>query len=295
MFKTRLFANLTIVLVAMAFVALLPMGNAFAATRTASDSAPYFILNNTLNFTNTSGTGSTAYQNNNTGDGSTASSQLDQQTIEDGVTANLQHTLFAQDGQGNITVYTPDNSSVAAQVSQNSDGSTGIQFTESTSNVTVNFNGTLSSDQMTATYSEQTMGGTTVDNQNFMGGVNISADFTTTVNWVTADQIPDGPSNVQYQMTSDGGVSLVWTASDSSNVAGYDIYRYVLGVDAQPQFLTNVTSTSYTDESSVATQYAQSIAGIEYIVYAVGPSGAESSSYTSVNVSSLPSYSSIGN
>jgi hypothetical protein len=179
-------------------------------------------------------------------------------------------------------------------VSQNSDGSTSIQFTESSGSVSVNFNGTLAGDQMTATYAEQTMGGTTVDNQDFMGGVDITADFTTTVNWVTADQIPDGPSNIQDQMTSDGGVSLSWSPSQSSNVASYDIYRYVLGVDAQPQLLTNVTDSSYTDESSNAIQYAQSIAGIEYIVYAVGPSGAESSSYTSINVSSLASYASIG-
>lgn len=294
MFKMRLFGILTIVLVAMAFVAVLPTGSVFAASRTANDSAPYFILNNTLNFSNENGTGSTSYQNNQTGDGASSSSQLSTQTIDDGITANLQHTLFAQDGQGNITVYTPDNASVAAQVNQNSDGSTAIQFTDSTGNVTVNFNGTLSGDQMTATYSEQTMGGAVVDDQEFAGGVDISANFTTTVNWVTPDQIPGGPSNVQAQLTGDGGVSLSWSPSQSSNVASYDVYRYLVGVDAQPQFLANVTNTSYSDESSEAIQYAQSIAGIEYYVYAVGPSGAESSSYTSINVSSLPSYASIG-
>lgn len=294
MFKMRRFSSLTIVLVVITFVALLPMGNAFAATGSANGSTPYFILNNTLNFTNASGTGATAYQNNTTGDGSSASTQLDQQTIKDGVIANLQHTLFAQDGQGNVTVYMPDNASVAAQVSQNSDGSTNIQFTESTSTITVNFNGTLASDQMTATYSEQTMAGTTVDNQDFMGGVDISASFTTTVNWVTPDQIPSGPSNVQYQLTSDGGVSLAWSPSQSSNVASYDIYRYVLGVDAQPQFIANVTTTSYADESPKAIQNAQTIAGISYLVYAVGPSGVESASFTTVNVSSLPSYASLG-
>lgn len=287
MFKMRRFGILTIIIVAMMCIGVLSTGNAFAATHAANDSAPYFILNNTLNFTSTSGSGSTSYQNNTTGDGSTASTQLDTQTIEDGVIANLQHTLFAQDGQGNITVYTPDNSSVAAQVSQNSDGSMNIQFTESTSTVTVNFNGTLAGDQMTATYSELTMGGTTVDDQEFLGGVDISADFTTTVNWVTADQIPDGPSNVQYQYTSDGGVYLSWSPSDSSNAASYDVYRYVLGVDAQPQFLTNVTATSYDDESPMALQNAQSIAGISYLIYAVGPTGVESSTYTTINVSSI--------
>ena len=263
--KMRILGVVTLALLALAFI---PTGHVFAATRRAQDGATNFLMNNGLSVSSSYGTGMV----------NGASSDLSSDTITGGVTSVFLHTLFAEDGNGNITVYTPGNSPATAQVSQNADGSIGIAYNENTNSFSSTFSGTLAGDQMTATYSQQTWGGTTLSNddgsyQQFDGGTNLSATFTATVNWVSSDQIPETPTGGQYQLTSDGGVALSW--SPSGNAVSYDIYRMVLGRDTQQLLLTNTTNTSYTDESSDATQNAQTVTGIMYTIYAVGPTGVE--------------------
>lgn len=265
MLKIRLLGFL---IAAMMLAMLVPASHAFAATRQnlrPNDDASYFILNNTLNPSNASGTG--------IADG--ASIQLDPSVVEGSVTDTFQHTLFAVDSSGNITVYSAGNSPVAAQVSQNGDGSEYIEYNESSNTVTASFTGTMANGQMTATYQQQALGGNVVGGQEYIGGTDITESFTTTVNEVTADQIPASPSNGQYQLSSDGGVLLSWAPATSDNVSGYDVYRQILGTDSLPQLQTMTTDTSYTDESPEAIQNAQTATGILYTIYAVGPTGIE--------------------
>ena len=280
MFKMRFLGLLALAL--MAVLVVLPAGHALAATWSTlhpNDGTTYFLLNNTLNFSNTSGTG---IYNDSTTD-------LDASTIQNSVINTFQHTLFTMDSSGNVTVSSSGfDSPVTAQVSQNSDGSNNIVYSFSTQALTESFNGTLSGDQMTATYEQQTIGGATVNNQEYLGGTNITASFTTTVNWVTADQIPAAPTNGQYQLSSDGGVILSWTASTSGNVSGYNVYRMVVGVDKEPQLQGTTTDASYTDESSLAIQNAQSLTGIIYTVYAVGPTGIENPTDVALYVAENP-------
>lgn len=139
---------------------------------------------------------------------------------------------------------------------------------------------------MTATYDQQTFGGTTVGGQQYTGGTDISATFTTAVNWVSADQIPSAPSGGQYQLSSDGGVILSWGAA-SGNVAGYNIYRMIFTADNQPQLIATTTDVSYADESPEAIQNAQTITGMMYEVYAIGPTGIENPTDVLYSVSSL--------
>ena len=265
MFKARLIGFMAL---ALMIGLVISSGHAFAAARHtlhADDGSTYFMLNNGLSFSAASGTG----MDNG------ATINLDPNAVEGSVTTTFQHTIFVQDSSGNITVYSTGNDPVNAQVSQNADGSTSIAYSISGSNSSDSFNGTLSNGQMTATYQQDFIGGATVGGQEYMGGTNISATFTAAVNWITADQIPAAPSNGQYQLSSDGGVLLSWSPAQSSNVSGYDVYRMVLGVDTQQQFQTTTTDTSYSDESSEAIQNAQTVTGVMYTIYAVGPSGIE--------------------
>lgn len=276
MLKARL---LGLSMLALLFTILIPAGHVFAATHSSlqpHDGTTYFLLNNSLNFSSASGTG------NDNG----ATIQLDQNTVENGVISYFQHALFFVDGSGNVTVYTSGNSPTAVQTSVNSDNSVNMQYSQSSNSYTDSFNGTLAGDQMTATYDQQTFGGTTVGGQQYTGGTDISATFTTTVNWVSADQIPGAPSGGQYQLSSDGGVILSWGAA-SGNVAGYNIYRMIFTVDNQPQLIATTTDVSYTDESPEAIQNAQTITGMMYEVYAVGPTGIENPADVLYSVSSL--------
>jgi hypothetical protein len=218
-----------------------------------------------------------------------ATTQLSQQTIEQGVKNEMQRTLFVVDGNNTIRVY-PDGASspVQAQVSQNADGSTNIRYSRSTQSGTSSFDGTLTGNQMNATYSWNFLGGTTVNGQTFSGGNNATSTFTTQVHWVSTDQIPSAPTSVRYQLTSDGGVMLTWIAGSSGGaVKGYDIYRFVLTDSRGFVFVASTSATSYIDEASVARSNAQTITGLAYAVYSVGTTGVENPTDAVVSVSSL--------
>ncbi|HEX4145463.1 MAG TPA: fibronectin type III domain-containing protein [Pirellulales bacterium] len=62
----------------------------------------------------------------------------------------------------------------------------------------------------------------------------------------------DAPSNLAAATAVNGNVSLTWTAS-TSQVTGYDVYRYTVGNASSPTLLASgVTATNYTDATSVA-------------------------------------------
>lgn len=235
-----------------------------------------FILNNTLNFSQASGTGST----------NGVTYQLSSNAIEQSVVSTFQHTLFVVDSNNNITIYSSGSCSpISANTNTNTDGSVTISYNKSCKSGTVTFDGTLTGNQMKASYITNFAAGTVVNGQTFSGGSATTSTFTTQVRWVSSDQIPSAPTNGHYQLTSDGGVALTW----SGNAAGYNIYRFVLIEGKGFQFVTKTSSTSYTDESPAATRNAQTIAGIAYAIYAVGPTGIENPSSVTISISSLGS------
>jgi hypothetical protein len=236
-----------------------------------------FVLNNQLNFSRATGTGMV--------NGTTR--QLDASTVENGVIETFKHTLFVRDASDNISVY-PDGatSPVAAQVSRNGDGSTLIEYTTSSRTGTTHFRGVLAASQMMATYEADFMGGTTVNHQSFTGGTDSSSAFSTLVHWVSPDQIPASPRNGHYQLTSNGGVALAWTAG-SGRTPKYNIYRMILAVDHGFVYLAQTNTNSYTDNSQAAIANARSITGIAYAIYAVGPAGVENPGDVVISVSAL--------
>lgn len=233
-----------------------------------------FILNNTLTFSQASGTGMV----------NGATTQISSDTVERSVIATFQHTLFVVDSNNNIIVYTDSSPSpVQASTSKNADGSVSIRYTKSSNAGTTTFDGTLAGNQMKATYTTDFISGTTVNGQTFSGGSTSTSTFTTQVKWVSASQIPSAPTNGRYQLTSNGGVSLTW----SGNAPGYNIYRFVLTDSRGFQFLAKTSSNSYLDESQTTINNAQTITGISYDIYAVGPTGIENPSGITLSVSSL--------
>lgn len=238
-----------------------------------------FLMNNTLNFSSASGQGMV--------NGATV--PLSQQAIEQNVSSEMRRTLFVVDSNNAILVY-PDGASspLQAQVSQNADGSTSIRYTRSFQSGTSSFSGVLTGNQMSATYSWERLSGTTVDGQTFSGGNNATSTFTTQVNWIANNEIPSPPTSARYQLTGDGGVVLTWLPGNSGGtVKEYDIYRFVLTDSRGFLLIASTSSTSYTDESSVARSNAQTITGLAYAIYAVGTTGVENPTDTQVSISSL--------
>lgn len=239
-----------------------------------------FIANKTLNFSSASGTSIV----------NGATTQLSETQVEDGVTDVMHHVLFEVNSNTNIKVYTPTPPSpTQAQVGQNADGSTSIRYTHTTKSGITTFNGKLLGDQLSGTYASSSMSATRVNNQDFSGGNNSTATFTTPVTWITSEQLAAPPTNGRYQITPDGGVALTWTpGAASALVKQYNIYRFVLTDPNGFQFLASTQGTSYTDSSTIARNNAQTITGMAYAIYAVGSSGVENPTDTTISVSSLP-------
>ncbi len=239
-----------------------------------------FIINNALNFSNASGTG---FANGVT-------HQLSAAVVERSVTSDMRHTLFKVDSSTHVMIYTNYAPPMQAQVGQNADEGTTIQYMRSAKSGTTSFHATLAGNQMTTTYERSSITNATVNGQTFSGGSTSTATFTTQVSWVTDDQIPASPTNGKYQLTRIGGVALSWTPGTSGGaVKQYNVYRLVLTDPQGFQFLTSVspTATSYTDTSAVAMNNAQTIAGMVYAIYAVGSSGVENPVDTEISISSL--------
>jgi hypothetical protein len=237
-----------------------------------------FVLNKTLTFSQAAGNGIV----------NGVTTPLSSDVVRRGVISTFQRTLFVVDSNNHISVYTDGSTKpLAAQSSTGADGSSSISYTHTLSTGSTTFNGTLRGNQMAATYTTDSMSGTTVDGQNFSGGTNTTSTFTTQVQWVSTDQIPAVPVNGHYQLTSDGGVALTWSPGTAGGaVTGYDVYRFVLTDPQGMQFLTKTTSPAYTDESQVARSNAQTITGMAYMIYAVGTSGIENPGCVTIPVAS---------
>lgn len=221
-----------------------------------------FMLNNSFNFSGASGTSMPS------------NVPLDPEQVKTDIQSSFQRVVFELSADGHLSVLSND--SVDAQLSQNADGSYTISYTQSSASTNGSasrtFQGTLSGDQMTATYSGDGIGGDVVDGQEYLGGTSFTSSFTTQVTWITNDQVPATPSSGQCQFTSDGGVSLSWS---SDNASTYHIYSDPLATSNE-QDLGTTTHSSYTDESSVGIQNAGSATGIGYSVYSVGSTGIQS-------------------
>jgi hypothetical protein len=233
-----------------------------------------FLLSNAFSFALAKGT---------TTDSTGANSDIDAGTVQTGVTTEFKHVLFVVDSHNTIKVYSPGASApVSTQVYQHDDGSVVIQYTQVVSSVTTTFNSTLSGSQITVIYQQTYAGQASTTDPVANAGSTIAATFTTQVQWVAPDQIPTAPENGKYQLTSDGGATIAWSAGQ--NAHGYDVYRLIANVDQQYQLITTVTTTSYSDESASAKQYDHVSPGIGYAVFSIGSTGVENPSDVTITV-----------
>ena len=232
-----------------------------------------FLLNNTLNFSSASGT---------TTDNSGSTTQLDAKTVEAGITNEFKHILFVANSDDVVKVYVPGApAATSTEVSQRSDGSTGIDYAQQEGNVTTTFGSALYKDQIIVQYEQKYSGQATSDDPLASTGSDATVEFTTTVHWVAPKEIPTSPGDGTFQVASDGSVHLSWSAGQ--NATGYDIYRLIPGVDQQYQLLATVQNTSYSDTSSGAVKNVKTATGIAYAVFAVGATGVENPSDVVIN------------
>jgi hypothetical protein len=232
-----------------------------------------FLLSNTLNFSSASGT---------TTDNSGSTTQLDEKTIEAGITSEFKHILFVASSDDVVKVYVPGApAATSTEVTQRSDGSTGIDYAQQEGNVTTTFGSALYKDQIIVQYEQKYSGQATTDDPLASTGSDATVEFTTTVKWVTPQEIPTSPGNGTFKVANDGSVQLSWSAGQ--NATGYDVYRMILGVDQQYQLLTTVQGTSYSDTSADAIKNVKTTTGIAYAIFAVGASGVENPSDIVIN------------
>ncbi len=233
-----------------------------------------FLLTTPLNFSSASEA---------TMDNSGAITPLDANTIKTQITAELKRLLFVVDSSNSVKIYSPGASSVAAQVTHNVDGGTVIDYKQMVNSeagsVTITFDGILLKDQMAATYHQQYSPSILI---NAMAS-DVTVTFTTTVRWVAANQIPTAPGNGKYQLISNGGVALSWSAGQ--NAVMYNVYRLISDRDQQFQLLVTVKDTSFIDNSPEVIQNIHSPKGITYAIFSVGPTSVENPGGTVILVS----------
>lgn len=208
-----------------------------------------------------------------TTDDSGATTPLNATTVKSQVTEELRHLLFVVDSSDNIKVYSQGTSPVSAQLGFNPDGSASVSYTQTADSeagsITILFSGVLSSKQMVVRYEQQYTPSMLINAQSS----DVEVAFTAPVQWVAPDEIPAAPSNGAYQVTSQGGVALSWSAGQ--NAVAYDIYRLISDQNQQFQLLATVKGTSYTDNSSTTIKNLHSTKGITYAIFSVGSTGVE--------------------
>jgi hypothetical protein len=206
--------------------------------------------------------------------------------------SSYQHVLFEINPGGSSYVIDGNLSPtpVPATVTANSDGSTGISYSEQVSSMastSVSFQGTLTGSTMQATVNVDQSGGDVVDHTEYLGASSGSASFTTTISPVSPDDIPAPPAGGTCGFSSDYGVTLSWSPpSQGPSVSDYDLYESVAGLAPPVFYLTRVNGTSYDDESAVTKGHDADV--LPYYVYAVGPTGIESLTPLVLTLSSLP-------
>jgi hypothetical protein len=232
-----------------------------------------FVLRTPFTFSDASGT---------TRDGSGTSTALTENTVKTEISKELEHLLFVVTSDNTVTIYSPDTGEpIKATVTQRSDGSTALDYTQSANSTSgslaITFNSAIFKDQIIANYRQQyspviTSGGSASD---------VTVSFTTHIQWVSTEQIPTAPKNGTYQLT-DTSIALSWQAG--KNASKYDIYRIIPGQDQQFQFLDTIKETTYRDINMEAVKQAQTKAGIAYAIFSVGPTGVENPGYMAIAV-----------
>ena len=223
-----------------------------------------FLLTTPLDISSASGA---------TMDTSGAITSLDANTIKTQIIAELKRLLFVVDSRDGIKVYSPGTPPVTAQVTQNADSSIAIDYQQTvdseSGSVAITFDGVLLKNQITVAYHQQYSPSILIN----ANASDVTVALTADVRWVSADQIPAAPGNGRYQLISNGGVALAWSAGQ--NAAAYNVYRLISDHDQQFQLLATVKATAYTDNSSAAIQYVNSPKGITYAIFSVGPTNVE--------------------
>lgn len=253
--------------------AAVPTGNASAQTTpTPQPTSSSLALHGPTNFLlDTPFTFSTV--NGVTTDDNGATTSLNTATVKTQVTQELHHLLFVVDSSDNIKVYSQGASPVAAQLGFNSDGTANISYIQTANSeagtISILFGALLSTKQIEVHYEQQYTPSMLINAQSS----DIQVAFTASVKWVAPRDIPAAPSNGTYQMTSQGGIALSWSAGQ--NAVAYDVYRQISDQDQQFQLLATVKGTSYNDNSSAAITNIHATKGIVYAIFSVGPTGVE--------------------
>jgi len=224
-----------------------------------------FVLGTPFNFLKADGT---------TSDNSGTSTPIAQNTVESGVTSELQHRLFVVTNGSNIQIYSQGSTTpIKAQVAQHTDGSIDVSYTQTSNaaqgSTNISFDGTMSNDQILVYY-QQNYSPTIVSSG---APSNVTAAFSAKVQWVTPSQIPASPANGRFQLMPASAVALAWDTG--KNAVSYDVYRLIPPQDQAFEFVTTVKDTTYTDTSAAAWQNAHTSTGITYAIFAVGPTGVE--------------------
>jgi hypothetical protein len=226
--------------------------------------ATNFLLNAPFAFSSANGA---------TTDDSGASTPLDAATVKTEVTQELKHLLFVVDDSDNIKVYSQGEKPVSVQVAYNPDGSATLNYTQTADSeagsISILFSALLSAKKIEVSYEQQYTPSLMINAQASL----IEVDFTAQVKWVAPDDIPAAPGNGAYQLTSQGGVALSWSAGQ--NAVAYDVYRLVADQNQQFQLLATIKGTTYSDNSSETIQNIHATKGITYAIFSVGPTGVE--------------------
>jgi hypothetical protein len=223
-----------------------------------------FLLTTPLNFSHVSG---------GTKDDSGTIVQLDKDTIQTQITAELKHLLFVVDNNEGVKVYSSETAPTKAQVALDAKGNTTINYKQTVDSqagtITMLFNGILSRELITVTYEQQYAPSMLIN----AAASDVVVTFTTKVRWVPTNQIPTAPGNARYRITSKGDIELAWSAGQ--HATAYDVYRLIADHNQQFQLLGTVKDTSYNDTSKEALQNIHATKGIAYAIFAVGPTGVE--------------------
>jgi hypothetical protein len=224
-----------------------------------------FVLDAPFNFSNVNGV---------TTDNNGAPTPIAQNTVESGITSELQHQLFVVTNGSDIQIYSQGSTKpVKAQVTQLTNGSIDVGYTQENDtamgSTNITFDGTMLNDQISVQY-QQSYTPTIVSNGTQS---DVAVAFSAKVQWVTPSQIPASPINGRFQFTSANAVALAWDTG--KNAVAYDVYRLIPSQDQTFAFVATVKDTTYTDTSAVAWQNAHTSTGITYGIFAVGPTGVE--------------------
>lgn len=220
-----------------------------------------FLLNTPLTFSNVSGT---------TVDNHGTKTDLKAEMVKTAVNTTLAHLLFVVDSRNTVSVYIPGTTKpVRAQVIQNPDGSTAIDYSRTInskkSTIAIAFDAALYNNDIEGSYHQQyspTLGSSELSSD-------IAVTFTTHVKWVTANQIPLPPINGRFRAIGNTAITIAWDAG--RHARQYAIYRLLPDRDQQFQFIATSTETMYTDTTAEAVQAAHTGPGIAYAVFSVGP------------------------